>query len=118
LGRISSHLRQKTSAPSTGWAIGGKLSELGAVEPLEDQAAQLNELREQTVNARLGEPTAESFVRWFLSDPWTRTISPLSKLTVPEYIQQEINAGRLDQVEQEFPGHPMLRSENVSGPSR
>ncbi|MCP5246103.1 MAG: hypothetical protein H6937_09215 [Burkholderiales bacterium] len=61
----------------------------------------------------LGELTAESFVRWFLSDPWTRTISPLSKLAIPEYIQQEITAGRREQVEQEFPKHPLLRPERT-----
>jgi hypothetical protein len=73
---------------------GSAISELGAVEALEDQIGKLNKLRHQTANAPLGEPTAESFIRWFLSDPWTRTISPLSKLTVPEYIEQEIAPGR------------------------
>ena len=96
--------------PALAEAVAGNtLSELGAVEPLEDQVGQLNKLRQQTANAPLGKPTAESFIRWFLSDPWTRTISPLSKLTVPEYIQQQIAAGRHGQVEQEFSGHPLLR---------
>ncbi|SEN91656.1 WD-40 repeat-containing protein [Nitrosospira multiformis] len=95
-------------------AIGGKqLNELGAIEPLEDQIGQINKLREQTANAPLGEPTAESFIRWFFSDPWTRVISPFSRLTVPEYIQQQIDANRRDQVEQEFPGHPLLRQRHA-----
>ena len=87
---------------------GEQLSELGAVEPLEDQIGQLNKLREQTANDPSGEPTAESFIRWFFSDPWTRTISPHSRLTVPEYIRQQIDVGRREQVEQEFPGHPLF----------
>jgi hypothetical protein len=33
--------------------------------------------------------------------------SPLSKLTIPEYIGQQINAGHLDKVVQEFPDHPL-----------
>ncbi len=93
---------------------GRRLNEFGAIENLEDPAVLLNRLRQQTANAPLGELTAESFVRWFLSDPWTRTISPLSRKTVPEYIQQEIDAGRREQVAEEFPGHPLLRREKAA----
>ena len=82
---------------------------LGAIEPLDDPVGQLNDLRKKTDKEPLGEPTAESFIRWFLSDPWTRTVSPLSSLTVPDYIQQQIAAGRRDEVALEFPGHPLLR---------
>uniref|UniRef100_UPI002604D57A WD40 repeat domain-containing protein n=1 Tax=Nitrosomonas sp. TaxID=42353 RepID=UPI002604D57A len=90
-------------------AVAGlKLGEYGAIETLDDQIERLNQLRQRTAHVRLGEPTAESFVRWFLSDPWTRTISPLSRTTVPEYIQREIAAGRREQVAREFPGHPLL----------
>lgn len=93
-------------------AVAGlRLGEYGAIETLDDQIERLNQLRQQTANAPLGETTAESFIRWFLSDPWTRTISPLSRTTVPEYIQQELAAGRHEQVTQEFPGHPLLRQE-------
>ena len=49
---------------------GDTLSELGAVQPLEDQVGQINKLRQQTANTPLGQPTAESFIRWFVSDPW------------------------------------------------
>jgi len=97
---------------------GNQLNELGAIERLEDQVERLNHLRQQTANAPLGEPTAESFIRWFLSDPWTRTVSPLSSLTVPDYIQQQIAAGRREQMEQEFPGHPLLRPSSTSTPPK
>lgn len=96
--------------------IGIKLDENGAFINLNDQAEVLHRLRQRTANAPLGESTAESFVRWFLSDPWERSISPLSKKTVPEYIQQEIAAGRYEFVAQEFPGHPLIwqnKSEKV-----
>jgi hypothetical protein len=96
---------------------GSTLSKLGAVEALEDQIGQLNTLRQQTANAPLGDPTAASFIRWFLSDPFARTVSPLSRLTVPEYIQQQIATGHRPQVEQDFPGHPLLRLEKGSAPS-
>jgi hypothetical protein len=86
-----------------------RLTELSAIEPLENQLELLEQLRSKTENAPLGEPTAESFTRWFLSDPWTRTVSPLSRLTVAEYIKQHIASGRRDQMEREFPGHPLLR---------
>ncbi len=88
--------------------IGVKLGEYGAIETLDDQMKRLKNLRQQTANAPLGEPTAEFFTRWFLSDPWTRTISPLSKQTVPAYIQQQIAVGRREQMAQEFPDHPLL----------
>ena len=29
--------------------------------------------------------------RWFLADPAMRTISPFSKITVPQYIENRIN---------------------------
>ena len=88
--------------------IGVKLGEYGAIEILDDQMEQLDNLRQQTANTPLGEPTAESFTHWFLSDPWKRNISPLSKKTVPTYIQQQIAAGSREQMEKEFPDHPLL----------
>jgi hypothetical protein len=52
-----------------------------------------------------------------LADRYTRTISPLSQVTVPEYIQQLIAEGRRDQAERDFPGHPLLRKKlDASGP--
>jgi hypothetical protein len=88
--------------------IGIKLGEYGAIETLNDQMEHLENLRQQTATAPLGEPAAESFTHWSLSDPWTRTISPLSKQTVPTYIQQQIAAGCRKQMEKEFPDHPLL----------
>ena len=96
--------------------IGIKLGEYGAIETMENQMEHLEHLRQLTANAPLGKSTAESFTRWFLSDPWTRTISPLSKQTVPEYIQQQIEEGRREQMAQVFPNHPLLRQTPIQNP--
>lgn len=90
---------------------GYRLTELSAVEPLEDHLDALTKLRARTENAVLGEPNSASFTRWFLSDPWTRNISPLSKLTVPDFIRQQLAEDRRDQAAALFPGHPLLRSD-------
>jgi hypothetical protein len=59
----------------------------------------------------------ESFIHWFLADRYTRTISPLSQATIPEYLQRLIAEGRRDQAERDFPGHPLLRKKlDASGP--
>jgi WD40 repeat protein len=105
----------KDLLPVLAEAIGGKqLNELGAIESFEDQIGQLNRLREQTTNAPLEEPTAESFIRWFLSDPWDRPISPLSKLTVSDYIRHQIDNGARDRVKREFSDHPLLRQRHAN----
>ena len=49
--------------------------------------------------------------RWFLADRSTRTISPFSKLTIPEYIENRINEKApqsLDEAEQLAVGNPEL----------
>ncbi len=91
--------------------VGYRLTELSAIEPLADQLGQLTQLKQATETEPSGKPTAESFIRWFLSDPWTRSVSPLSNLSVPDYIRQQIAAGRLDQMRREFPDHPLLNGQ-------
>jgi WD40 repeat protein len=89
--------------------IGIRLGEYGAIETLDNQMERLNKLHQQTAHAPPGKLTTEFFIHWFLSDPWTRAISPLSNQTVPEYIQQQIALGRREQIEKEFFNHPLLR---------
>lgn len=72
-------------------AVAGQhLNDHGVFEPLrEDPARELNEIREQLSRA----PTDDDWAiwgRWFLADRSTRTISPFSKITVPEYIENRI----------------------------
>ncbi len=91
-------------------AVGGyKVNELGALIPIGDAVTLLKRLREQTTDAPLGEPSVESFIRWFLADRYSRAISPLSKVTVPEYIKRRVAEGRREEAERDFPGHPLLR---------
>jgi hypothetical protein len=99
-------------------AVGGyEVNELEAVVQVGDPVSRLQRLRKQTADAPPGEPSVESFIRWFLADRYTRTISPLSRVTVPEYIQRIIAEGRRDEAERDFPGHPSLREKpEASGP--
>ncbi len=72
-------------------AIAGRhLNERGLFEPLnEDAISVLKEIKNQLDR----ESTDNDWVvwgRWFLADRTTRTISPFSKITVPEYIEDRI----------------------------
>lgn len=99
---------------------GRRISSKGALEDVTDRANRIKRLREGSGSAPLGEPTALSFARWFFADPWERSISPLSAITVPEYIQQRLDTGdpaeRAD-VERDFAGHPLLRRHKASEPA-
>jgi len=69
---------------------GQRLNDRGVLEPLaEDSSQVLEEIREQ-----LGKSSVDDdwtvWARWFLADRSTRTISPFSKITVPEYIENRI----------------------------
>jgi WD40 repeat protein/class 3 adenylate cyclase/tRNA A-37 threonylcarbamoyl transferase component Bud32 len=84
-------------------AIAGQhLNDRGFFESLnKDPADALKEIKDQ-----LSRESAENdwviWGRWFLADRSTRTISPFSKITVPEYIQNRIKertAASLDEAE-------------------
>jgi len=82
-------------------------------EPLSDDSSQmLAEVREQ-----LGTGAAQDdwtvWSRWFLADRSTRTISPFSKITVPEYIENRLKErpptpAALDAAERAALGNPEL----------
>jgi eukaryotic-like serine/threonine-protein kinase len=81
---------------------GHVLNQKGSLDPTQlDSLETINQLQ-QELNR---EPDTDDWVvwgRWFLADPVTRTISPYSKLTVPEWIErqlQEPRAESLDEVE-------------------
>jgi hypothetical protein len=72
-------------------AISGQvLNKHGVLEEATlNRAEVIKQVREQLSR----EPDDDDRVvwgRWFLADPATRTISPYSKLTVPEYIENRI----------------------------
>ena len=57
-------------------------------------------------------PTALSILHWILEDPWKRTISPASRLTVPTYITDRLKLCSLSasgQARVQFVGHPLLQ---------
>jgi WD40 repeat protein/serine/threonine protein kinase len=67
--------------------IGQRLGEDGTLEPV--SSARLVELRRQLS----GQPATNAFTRWlawFLADRSTRTISPNSLMTIPEYIARRM----------------------------
>ena len=72
-----------------------------------DPSQVLNEIREKLRRA----PTDADWTtwgRWFLADRSTRTISPFSRITIPEYIENRIKegtSGSLDEAERLAPGH-------------
>ena len=80
--------------------------------PLPAWTARVEELRKRVADAPRGEPTVHSYLRWLLDDPWTRTISPYSSVTVPEFIRAQTKLGIPEaraEVERAFVGHPALR---------
>ena len=75
-------------------------------------------LRRLGARARDNEPTVAGLVRWYFAHPWERTVSPLSELTVEEYLRRLLEAGletaRLE-AERTFPGHPLLAAADPAG---
>jgi len=96
-------------------AIGGfVVNDIGAVVPIgRDQFALLYRLRGAFMSAPEGQNTVPSFGRWLFTNAWTRTISPLSSVTVPQYINDAIQRGAVEEAQRAFPGHPLLRSSPV-----
>ena len=90
-------------------AVGGyRLSEQGLLVTVSDSVSRLAQLRERTSTATLADGIGPWFVRWFLENRWNRTISPLSSVSVPEYIQGLIAEGRIEDAAILFPGHTLL----------
>jgi WD40 repeat protein len=70
-------------------------------------AALRREARQAPADAGL---SADAFAGWLFADPATRTISPLSRITVPDLIERILAEGDAGQMEAArlFPGHPAL----------
>jgi WD40 repeat protein len=96
-------------------AVGGwTLDDEGRLAPVRDQLARLNALRRETAGAPLGQLTAVSLVRWFLSDPRTRTSSPVTNFTVEQLIRHHLEDRDWRGAARAFPGHPLLLKERPS----
>jgi WD40 repeat protein len=93
--------------------VGGlRVTANGALEPVENLNERLQALKQQAAQAEPGRPGAASFIRWYFEDPWTRTTSPLSGTTVPQYIDRMLTLGGGPRAEAEraFRGHPRLKA--------
>ncbi|HKH45433.1 MAG TPA: hypothetical protein VKM72_12275, partial [Thermoanaerobaculia bacterium] len=88
-----------------GWSLDGE----GRLVEMSDQFARLDALRRETAEAPLGQLGAASLIRWFLSDPRTRPMSPVIDLTVEQAIRRHLAAGDWKGAAEAFPGHPLLR---------
>jgi WD40 repeat protein len=91
---------------------GFQLGETGALVPLADPAAVRDSLRYAFATAADGDGSTASLIKWILADHATRTISPFSRITVPEYIRRRVTEegqSACGQIRRDFPGHPALR---------
>lgn len=85
-------------------AVAGQTLSQGKLKPVPDPMSLFNDLRK-----RVGKK--DSFARWFLQDPWQRTISPSSPMTVEQYLRKMLAADNPDvrtRLRQWFPSHPLL----------
>ena len=85
-------------------------ADLRRVSPVGRAVRPLPQLR-QKLNQEPGDDDWVVWGRWFLADRATRTISPFSKLTVPEYIENRIKEKTLqslDEAEQLAVDNPEL----------
>jgi hypothetical protein len=73
-------------------AISGQtLNKQNLLEPTRlNRVEVLNQIR-QKLNQDPGDDDWSVWGRWFLADRATRTISPFSKVTVPEYLENRVN---------------------------
>ena len=93
-------------------AVSGQvLNKQGVLEPTRlNRAEMLNQIR-QKLNQEPGDDDWVVWGRWFLADRATRTVSPFSKITVPQYIENRIKEKTpqsLDEAEQLAVGNPEL----------
>jgi WD40 repeat protein len=83
-------------------ALGGaRVDEQGALVAVDDVVARLERLRERSDRS--------VFLAWFLADRFERTVGPLSRLTIKEYIEQrfaEAGEAAREEIRRHCPDHP------------
>jgi hypothetical protein len=93
-------------------AMGGSsLDDIGQLHPL--PVAAIFKIEDACRKSKGNDPW-EIFGRWLLSDPRTRTISPWSSVTVPDYVQRLISQGTnesLDEAEKLSYGEPEVQAQ-------
>ncbi len=72
-------------------AISGQvMNKQGVLEETKLNCGEVIKQIREKLSHESGDDDRVVWGRWFLADPFTRTISPFSKLTVPEYIENRI----------------------------
>ena len=78
----------------------------------DDAAVRATSLRQRVASSGFVEPSATWILYWYFEDPWDRTISPLSAITVNDYIVERLKRctdEARSEVESHFLGHPLLK---------
>jgi eukaryotic-like serine/threonine-protein kinase len=81
---------------------GARVSDSGDAEPTKLQRAEIQPAIRKNLHESAASDDWTIWGRWFLADAATRTVSPFSKMTLPDYIQariQEKTAGSLDEAQ-------------------
>ncbi|MBA4160476.1 MAG: hypothetical protein H0X65_23890, partial [Gemmatimonadetes bacterium] len=103
--------------------IGGlRVNDDDALVPVDAAPTRLSRLEElkRDVMSRLAETGSfDSLLQWFFRDPRERTISPLSTMSVDEYVARMLARGEEGRAEvaRTYPGHPRLREPEEGGGS-
>lgn len=82
-----------------------------------DRRNHLEDLRRHATLEKAQHSMTWKFIRWFLADPYTRTISPLSDLSVTEWIEHRLAEGTEEarrEAERVFPRHLLLAPQPTS----
>jgi WD40 repeat protein len=87
--------------PRLAEAVAGQhLDDRGVFEPSDTDPSQvLSEIREKLRMAPADTDWA-TWGRWFLADRSRRTISPFSRITIPQYIENRIKVGTLESLDE------------------
>jgi len=93
--------------------IGGyRVTDLGVeLIPANERVERLANLRKMAEQAPTDQPTVASFVRWYFTPRFERSVSLQSTMPVEEYIRRLLALGTPEarrEAEEAFPGHPLL----------
>jgi WD40 repeat protein/serine/threonine protein kinase len=79
---------------------GQKVGPKGALEETKlNRTETLKQIRKRLIREPDDDPWVQ-WGRWFLADPATRTISPSSKVTVPEYVKIQLQEGTAESLDE------------------
>jgi WD40 repeat protein len=92
---------------------GYRLDPSGEIDRLNAPVRDLQAVRDAVSRRGTSSSTlAGRITAWFFADRWERTISPFSRMTVSQFVQDQLAAGTDDSRREAvrlYPGHPALR---------